>query len=308
MISTTSNTDVWYEMRTGAKSMMYTLWRCVFNPGDIQNGNKGFNHEQYIKNLSINREEALQKAQGYALENDRELFDAANNNLNKIYYSKPDTVNFGKYKGTKIVDLPDGYLQWFAEGGKIEKQISLEENLQYNLNIEVGETYTVYLVSEVEQRQIAVQECLKRGIFIERNGEIISKKLNDWIEKANTGFGHHYSDKEKVILDLTFLRETSFDSEYGTIWIQTFEDSEGRKFQYKGNAGVCVRDPERIRMHNSEDDNIDPNDVEKVIKTYGYYPTTSVKKGDRITVKATVKLGEYKENKVTYLQRIKVVY
>lgn len=51
---------------------------------------------------------------------------------------------FGKYKGTRVCDLPSDYLKWLAEnitekGSEIQKKVCLAADKEYQLRITAGE-------------------------------------------------------------------------------------------------------------------------------------------------------------------------
>lgn len=84
--------------------------------------------------------------------------------------------------------------------------------------------------------------------------------------------GHHYPEGTKVSEPMTIVKVTGYDSMYGYVQIITMSDQENRVFTYKGSS----------------------------------FPV-SVSVGDSIEIKGTVKHGEYKETKQTFLQRVKVL-
>jgi hypothetical protein len=83
--------------------------------------------------------------------------------------------------------------------------------------------------------------------------------------------GHHYPEGTKVSEPMTIVKVTGYDSMYGYVQIITMSDQENRVFTYKGTS----------------------------------FPV-AVSVGDSIEIKGTVKHGEYKETKQTFLQRVKV--
>ena len=85
----------------------------------------------------------------------------------------------------------------------------------------------------------------------------------------STGSGHFFNDGDKVVLTLTEIASTHFDTQFGTTYIITYKDEEGRIFKYMGASPINFN-----------------NDTE--------------------TVKATVKHSEYNGVAETKLQRMKI--
>jgi hypothetical protein len=127
--------------------------------------------------------------------------------------------------------------------------------------IELGELirYT-YWVEQLDQDDQFIK--VRFNYATERQVEIEEQK-KDTAENS----GHFFSDGERVILSLSKVGSFSFDTMYGTTYIVTYKDSEGRLFKYMGGS---------------------PPDFESA------------------TVKATVKHSEYRGINETKLQRVKV--
>lgn len=85
--------------------------------------------------------------------------------------------------------------------------------------------------------------------------------------------GHFYNPKERLVLELTFLNDFTFETFYGTTFIQKFRDAENREFTYKGSSPI------------------NDNDLSK---------------GDKVIIKATIKHGDYKGEHQTLITRPKV--
>lgn len=71
---------------------------------------------------------------------------------------------------------------------------------------------------------------------------------------------------------MTIIKKTGYESQFGYVQIITMSDSENRAFTYKG-----TRFPVVVRV------------------------------GDIIEIKGTIKHGEYKETKQSFVQRVKVL-
>ena len=257
-------TQIWYELSQGEGSKMYTLWRVTQSP-------QIFNR-LFIQNLSIDKEQALAKAK--TLVGDRELHDDSLDSLRQIIRSDSGLISFGKYHGTKVIELPDGYLSWVAQGGPVS-----ESEDEYS--------YTRFLASEFETK-IALEEAIKRNLFVEFEGKFIPASLRDYIIEDREGWGFHFPNKEKVKLHLECIKISGFSTQYGYTNIYTFKELKtGRKFQYKGAQTLQLK-------HFYEDSTI----------KY-YYKNISV--GENCILTGTIKLEEYRSREVSYIQRVKIL-
>ena len=100
-------------------------------------------------------------------------------------------------------------------------------------------------------------------------GYIEKVKDREFIASLETG--HHFEAKQRVDLEIKQVNYRWFDSEWGGFSIVTYADIDGRKFTYMGGSPPAV----------SED--------------------------EFTAVKGTIKHDEYRDEKQTKLQRIKVL-
>lgn len=215
-VEPSNQTQIWFEMSQGKDTKMYTLWRCTSTL-------HGFNR-QFIQNLSIDKTQALEKAQ--QLSNGRELVDDSLDSL-KVITRGEDVIRFGKYKDQHISTLPDGYLQWVAQGA----EVSADEKIR-----QYYEDATINLVGQIQQN-IAKQECLKRGLYREYKGELVNCKLADKLQQRDElNSKSQYIGKigEKIELKVIFERQSSFDNQWGTTYINIFRTREGSVITYFG--------------------------------------------------------------------------
>lgn len=246
------NTSFVLEMRQGRKSKMYTL-RRVPSPTHPQPQHA---REQHITNLSTNKNEAWEKAVIQANRFGMELLDESFDELRKITRVADGYVNFGKHDGVHVSELPDGYLTWLADGAKVKND----------------EGYDISLACE-ELKAFAIDEAVKRELFVDFEGKLMNTKLRDFILSERKGNGHHYKDGDKITVVLNVDKSTSFNNGFGynqMTHVYNFSTEDGKKFTYKGS-----------------------------ISRYSV--------GDTIHVQAVVKYGEYRGQNVTYLQRLKDV-
>lgn len=89
---------------------------------------------------------------------------------------------------------------------------------------------------------------------------------------------------------LTFQFSTSFPSQFGSFYIQSFTDSAGNVVVYKGGSPICLE-----------------VEADSTNTTPGYCVPKALAKGDSVTVKATVKAHDsYKGQAQTIIARPKV--
>lgn len=119
---------------TGAQNVMYTLRQA--------RSNRGFSTDFYICNLSIDLEKAIAKARDYferiyykhefgeVFFNDCPEYDPRERRKG-MTAKQTDAVDeiergffpFGKHRGTKIEDAPDGYVLWWADKANEEDAV-----------------------------------------------------------------------------------------------------------------------------------------------------------------------------------------
>jgi hypothetical protein len=154
-------------------------------------------------------------------------------------------------------------------------------------------------------QKVAQREAVNKGIGTIQEGRfytveywnaILKKREARSLEKASEVWEHHYAEKTKVTLDLTFVKETSYDNCYGRTYIFTFKDeATGRMFLYKGTSYLNAEISYGYKGM-SMGEVVEGS--EKIWK--------SLVKGATYQVKGTVKLGDYKDIKQTFLQRLTI--
>lgn len=244
----------WYfEMSQGEGVKMFTLWKI---PGA---GCSPHVRPVYIKNLSTDKEKALEEGARLAAAAGMEFVDSSCDTLRQIVREGDGLMPFGKYYGTPFTELPETYLLWLAQGGPIRKND--------------GQcTYTTYMAEEGYVKQTCQDICLQRGLMVDFEGRVLPKTLVDKILDDRIGWGHHCEDKARLTLTLEVTKVRSFESQFGTVFIQDLRDIEtGLRYSYKGSSPILVKGE-------------DPKPIS-----------------------ATAKLGEYNGVQITYLQRLKVL-
>lgn len=256
LIKFTTMAATWFfEMSQGAGVKMFTLWKI---PGS---GCSPYARPVFVKNLSIDKDKALEEGERLAKAAGLDFVDSSRDTLRRIVREGDGLMPFGKYYGTPFGELPEKYLLWVAQGGPIKKLSHSEQC-----------TYTTYMAEEGYVKQSCLDICLQRGLMVIFEGKAMPKAWADKILEERIGWGHHADDKARLTLTLEVTKVRSFESQYGTVFIQDLRDIEtGSRYAYKGSSPALTK----------EDG-----------------PTQ---------ITATVKLGEYRDTKITYLQRIKVM-
>jgi uncharacterized protein (DUF3820 family) len=279
-------------LREGAESKMFTMWKSFHIEGY---GMK----EQFLKNLSTDRDKAESLAMAYAEKFGCMYIDDARDYLRPIAKGE-DVIRFGKHKDCRLSEVSEKYLLWIAQGCPIKE---LDTNMYSDTQ---GEMITVckYFGGDDFQK-VAQREAVAKGIGTIQEGRfytvdywnaILKKREARSLEKASEVWEHHYAEKTKVTLDLTFVKETSYDTCYGRTYIFTFkENATGRMFLYKGASNLNAEISYGYKGMSMGEI------AEGSEKTW-----KSLVKGATYQVKGTVKLGDYKGIKQTFLQRLTI--
>jgi hypothetical protein len=279
-------------LREGKESKMFTMWKSFHIDGY---GMK----EEYLKNLSTDRDKAESLAMSYAKKFGCMYIDDARDYLRPIAKGE-DVIRFGKHKDCRLSEVPEKYVLWIAQGCPIKE---LDTNMYSDTQ---GEMITVckYFGGDDFQK-VAQREAVAKGIGTIQEGRfytveywnvILKKREARSLEKASEVWEHHYAEKTKVTLDLTFVKETSYDTCYGRTYIFTFKDeATGRMFLYKGTSNLNAEISYRYKGMSMGEV------VEGSEKTW-----KSLVKGATYQVKGSVKLGDYKGIKQTFLQRLTI--
>ena len=279
-------------MREGKESKMFTMWKSFHIEGY---GMK----EEYLKNLSTDRDKAESLAMSYAEKFGFTYIDDARDYLRPIAKGE-DVIRFGKHKDCRLSEVSDKYVLWIAQGCPIKEEDKNRYSATYGEFVSVNKYFGGEDFQAIAQREAVAKGIgtIQEGRFytVEYWNAILKKREARSLEKASEVWEHHYAEKTKVNLNLTFINETSFDTCYGRTYIFTFkEHATGRMFLYKGASNL-----------NAE-------------ISYGYKGMSmgevaegsekswkSLVKGATYQVKGSVKLGEYKGIKQTFLQRLTI--
>jgi hypothetical protein len=255
-------------MSQGAESKMYTLWVEVINGSP-------YVKPRYIKNLSTNKDTALQMAQAYADNCGIQFYDDSRDELRKImrvYQWTPTMVKFGKNYGKELRDCEHKFILWVAKGCPL-------------LDEKSGEWCNNYFGGD-DFQQVAQQVAVEMGLGkmedrVRHTPYFVTNEQHDkTTERLNAlaleNNDHFYENGKRLQLTLTCTKVTGYDSMYGYVNVYKFIDADNRVFTYKG------------------------------ANTFSINQRTNIVVGDQLTLTATIKHDDYKGQKSTYLQRVKI--
>lgn len=217
-----------YHISTGKGTKMFTLWVTRWREGSKTQ--YGFYYERYLRNLSMDLDEAIAKAVEIT-GIDADNIDIEQDSVQKMEYGE-DVLRFGRYDNQHVLELTDiKYLNWLAKGGNVQKEWR-------------GEKFWEQILTGDKEKfkYFAQDRLIELGEWVNHNGRNISKeKLAKTLEveafKLTLKFGYHFTDGEKVKgSDLIVIDSTSYDNAYGTTFIVTLMDAENRVFTYKGGT------------------------------------------------------------------------
>jgi hypothetical protein len=256
----------------GAKSKMYTLWN--YNVGSA------YCKPQYIKNLSTDYDTALMLAEQFAERAGRELWNDAMESLKPILRSQqmtPTMVKFGKNKGVELKDCEPKFIIWVAKGCPLYSE-KYEDWCNYSFGGSDFESYAQSLAIE-----LGLGVMHKEKFYTTEQYQKVVEKEQLMSSLVN---GHHNTDGQRLDLTLTCIKQTGYESQYGFISVYTFIDADKKVYTYKG--GTLTQTTKNI-------EGTDTWDTQE-----------GVSKDMTITCKATIKHSTYKDEPVTFIQRLKI--
>lgn len=228
----------------GKADMFYTLWSC---------DTVGASYIQNISSASL--EDAQRKLGdmginivGYDPElrgKRRIIFTTPVVNVNKTWTLPLDEMPWGKYVGTKISDMENTYsLILMLHDGRAP--LRLRANVRRRL--------------------------IELGSIVRFEGELMYADRRDEILQERMG-GHHFTNGERVTLEIKQLQSFGYESMYGWVSIVIYQTECGKVVKYKGANPPYIADRD--------------TEYAKVV--------------------ATVKHSEYNGKNETQIQRVKVL-
>jgi len=263
----------------GFANEYYTLWH-VSEPYREYVGEHSFYmkvDKTFIRNLSKNYEEALAKVEGeYRV--DLELKGTSHtwtSKLEKDYDLWRFT--YGKLEGDDMRECNDVWQLTRAMNSELNPRRRVWARRRL---LELGElvryTWTEYVNLNVNWgKRDGNGNCLPDDYQdVPHVRRYASPRLIAAIEQKKQisalQTGHFFNNGERVTLQLTLQKEVNFSSTFGTVYIQTFSDTQNRKIHYKGSAPL------------------------------------DLKVGESAIVVGTVEHGEYKGELQTRIKRVKI--
>lgn len=243
----------------GFTEKYYTLWSAS-SPERVKDGTSSFTYrmaitQTYLQNLSMDYEEAKRKIEkisgGEKWEEDLNL---------------RGFIPFVKFVSPKLCDLDNDQFTFGKFAGKKFEEVADVWQLERAMKEEIGGRRKVL----ARRRLLELNELIKvgRGKYL-TPAEIKAKKIAEEKEK---GWGFYFAEGERVEMEIGYFDGFTFETMYGTCFIDIFQDRDGRKFMYKGSN-----------------------------------PVTLPHKVDFFKVKGTIKHNDYNGKKQTLLQRMKII-
>lgn len=178
---------------------------------------------------------------------------------------------FGKLKGSLIAESDDVWqLNRLYEGYDVRRKALARRRL-----VELGEIVRydweepIYDYNEETHVHTLIGATKKK--YIDKAGYEAQLKEKQRLEEASKSEYLH-NDGDKVVLSLKKVKEFSFETDFGRCYIVTYQSEDGNTYYYKGNS-----------------------------------PKNEIKEDKFSKVQGSVKHGEYKGLKQTFLQRMKLV-
>lgn len=228
---TVSEVKTIYTIESGRGNKMFTLWVERSQTGSETA--RGFFYYTYIRNLSMDLEEAKAKASeltGVPADQIVVVIDS----VRPMVYGE-DVLRFGKYDNFHVMELTDvKYLNWLAKGGSVKR---------YNRQSGSAEEWVALLIGDKEKfRYFAQDRLIALGEWVVVNGYKVSKATADkWatIDEFNLTLekGLHFTHGQKVKgLELICLNVRDFETQYGTMYIAFFMTPDRKIIKYKGGT------------------------------------------------------------------------
>lgn len=264
----------------GFATKFYTLWdytveKVYFTDCNGKHHLSGHRHVyHYIKNISQNLDKV--KEMYPDIEPNHELFGR------NSYWEKTETIDFtdtqfpyGNYRGTEIMECNDTFQlrRCLEDQHKVgaRRRVLARRRL-----IELGELVRYHHLKVITSNYNGYDEgrpiisCVAvRKYATPRDVENFEKIKAEELRKAQTVFLHQ--DGEKVELDLKLVDRFSFPTQFGLCFIATYKDKADNVYKYKGSS---------------------PPNIEN---------------DDFYHVKCTIKHNDYRGEKQTLIQRVKII-
>jgi hypothetical protein len=242
----------------GSKDVRFVLYRLALNCKSAH-----VNPFSFQCVLADDLIEACQKAKSICGTNPIVIDFNRQNAIAEYHRWTPDVVRFGKNYGLRLQECEPKFVIWVAKGCPL-----FDDDIQCWCNHYFGGEPFM---------QIAREMAVKIGYGVVDNDRFYTNEQYAKMKAKKEAFdaikqGHHYPEGTKISEQMTIVKKTGYDSQFGYVSIITMTDRENRAFTYKGSS----------------------------------FPV-AVSVGDIIEIKGTIKHGEYKDTKQSFVQRVKVL-
>lgn len=260
----------------GFTSVYYTLWSVKIWTRYGANGSAyEVTSYAYLQNLSMDLEAAkdkINKMSNGLYDIDLTLRGEWGTRYDRERMIKDMDIfrfSFGKLQGQDIREATDVW--------QLERAMNQEPNIKRRVYarrrmIDLGELVRrnwLETVSKAVGGDNWDMDNMENN-FIKVCRKWMPKRLAKYYTEVADRMGHFFEDGKRIEMQVKQIRSKYIDTAYGTMWIITYETSEGQVVTYKGST------------------------------------LPNISKTEFTTIKATVKHDEYKGTKQTLIQRIKV--
>lgn len=232
---------------TGAQSKMYTLRHMLKEPvystspfcgNTVPNGFRWVS--QFITNLSITKETAIQKAKDYAMKNGLKISSKVNFDLEQIQRQDKRVLEVARRKEQRrlamIKDLPKTLTAWQYQARREAKQCKILTGGKHD-GKNIFEAPRSYLKWIAENDSTETPNNKTGWLFRYIAGYFKANPFE--VEKESNYQG---AVKDKVELELTCINKTYFQTMYGYTDVYTLTDSAGNVFVIKYTGSVWEMD------------------------------------------------------------------
>lgn len=241
----------------GFTEVFYTLWEVgdvynenIYNYGAVI-GTVSKQSVTYLKNLSIDFEKAKSKLAGEKYDIDLELrghssFTRTIGEAEYIDWGKylPVTAfSFGKMKGAAFAEATD---LWQLKRAMKEEKSARRRALARRRLIDLGEVVK-YTWNEPVWQPLNDDLKDERGSWIQVKRKYATKdQIAEFRIKEMEG--HHFTNGEKVILEVKELKRFGFEGAYGWSSVVIYETKCGKIVKYIGGSPLTLRTETQLRL------------------------------------------------------------
>ena len=221
----------------GFANKYYTLW-IVGEPYREYTSEYSFYEKQdltYVKNLSMDLEKAKEKLKGEEYDVDLNLRGSSSftRTCGELVDETPENIfKFGRYSGKDVTEATDiEYVKWYYEEtkNKFAEELLIKNGYRAieSIWVDGGSEKTYFSPEEYDERKEAIER-------------------QNYINSLKDGF--HFTDKEKVELEVKQVGFFGFDSTYGRCYVATFGTIDGLQVKYVGGSPPEMPEEEFVKI------------------------------------------------------------